>query len=121
MIGFPEEKALKEGAYFDVLKLDDVYTGLEMDSNGLISVIYDETAGLQVAQRCDPVFRELVAFTPPGRAAICLEPYTCVTDAINLDHANSHCETGTDAGLQVLEAGEQTQFWFEISAGPVLA
>ncbi len=117
----PADKDLKDGAYFDVLKLDDVYTGLQMDSNGLISVIYDETAGLQVAQRCDPTFREMVAFTPADRAAICLEPYTCVTDAINLDHANSHCETGTDAGLQVLAAGEKTRLWFEISAGPVLA
>ncbi len=117
----PPEKALKDGAYFDVLKLDDVYTGLEMDSNGLISVIYDETAGLQVVQRCDRAFREMVAFTPADRAAICLEPYTCVTDAINLDHANAHSDVGTDAGLQVLAPGEETTLWFEISAGPVLA
>jgi len=32
--------------------------------------------------------------------AICLEPYTCTTDAINLQ------QQGLDAGLRVLEPGE---------------
>jgi aldose 1-epimerase len=44
-------------------------------------------------------FRELVAFTPPHRQAVCLEPYTCPTDAINLH------QRGTDPGLLVLPPG----------------
>src|SRR5262249_14607327 len=29
-------------------------------------------------------FRDSVLFTPPHRRAVCIEPYTCATDAINL-------------------------------------
>ncbi len=45
----------------------------------------------------DPVFRELLLFTPVHRKAVAIEPYTCATDAVNL--------TG-DAGWRVLPAGE---------------
>jgi aldose 1-epimerase len=48
-----------------------------------------------------PAFRELLVFTPPHRQAVCLEPYTCVTDAINLQ------ARGIDAGLLVLPPGGQ--------------
>ena len=53
-------------------------------------------------------FRELVVFTPPHRQAICLEPYTCITDAINLQ------QQGVDAGLQVLAPGDAWQGWVEV-------
>ena len=45
-------------------------------------------------------FRELVLFTPGHRQAMCLEPYTCATDAINLH------QRGVDAGWRVLPSGE---------------
>ena len=41
-------------------------------------------------------FRESVLFTPAHRQAICVEPYTCATDAINLEHR------GVAAGWQEL-------------------
>lgn len=44
-------------------------------------------------------FRESVLFTPPHRKAVCLEPYTCVTDAANLQ------ARGVDAGWRELRAG----------------
>jgi aldose 1-epimerase len=44
-------------------------------------------------------FGELVVFTPPHRQAVCLEPYTCTTDAINLQ------AQGVDAGWRALEPG----------------
>ena len=34
-------------------------------------------------------FRDMVIFTPPHRQAFCVEPYTCTTDAINLQSAAS--------------------------------
>ena len=46
-----------------------------------------------------PAFRELVAFTPPHRQAVCLEPYTCVTDAAHLQ------AQGIDAGWLSLPPG----------------
>jgi aldose 1-epimerase len=41
-----------------------------------------------------------VVFTPPHREAVCLEPYTCMTDAINLQ------QRGVEAGWRVLPPGE---------------
>ncbi|MEX1097252.1 MAG: aldose 1-epimerase [Planctomycetales bacterium] len=111
----PEEKDLRESEYFDVLELDDVLTGLPEGAGAVQSRILDEQAGLEVVQRADGVFRELVVYTPAGRNAVCLEPYTCVTDAINL-HAR-----GIDAGWRVLGPGGEFRTWIEIRAGLVLA
>ena len=112
----PPEKNLREGAYFDQLQIDDVLTGLPSGPRPTECLIMDEKAGLQVVQRFDPaVFRELVVFTPPTRASVCLEPYTCITDAINLQ------QRGIDAGLRVLGPGEEVRTWIEIEAGLVIA
>jgi aldose 1-epimerase len=112
----PEEKDLREGAYFDVLKLDDVYTDVLASADGIASIIIDEQAGLQVTQLAGPGFRDYVAFTPPHREAVCLEPYTCVTDAVNLE-----AQQGIEAGWQTLAPGAEFRTWIEITAGPVLA
>jgi aldose 1-epimerase len=81
------------------LKLDDVYTAVKTEQDGFACRIGDPAAGLEVVQQCSPDFREIVAFTPPWTTAVCLEPYTCTTDAINLQ------QRGVDAGLAVLEPG----------------
>ncbi len=48
-------------------------------------------------------FRESVLFTPPHREAVCIEPYTCSTDAVNLQAC------GVDAGwLELAPGGEWT-------------
>ncbi len=44
-------------------------------------------------------FREMVLYTPPHRRAVCIEPYTCPTDAIHL------AAGGMDVGWQTLEPG----------------
>ncbi|MGH7127034.1 MAG: aldose 1-epimerase [Planctomycetaceae bacterium] len=106
---------LRGGAGFEGLKLDDVLSGLKSAGDVLECVIADEAAGIQVAQRCDAIFRELVAYTPPGRNAVCLEPYTCVTDAIHLE------QQGIDAGLRVLPPGEEVRTWIEIAIEPIMA
>ena len=108
------DKDLREGEYFDVLKLDDVLTDLQPEQGIIDSAIIDEAAGLQVLQRCDPIFREMVVFTPPNRACVCIEPYTCMTDAINLQ------ARGVEAGLRELAPGEHVRLWFELSAGTLL-
>ncbi|MEX2288565.1 MAG: aldose 1-epimerase [Planctomycetaceae bacterium] len=110
-----EAKDLRDGAYFDTLSLDDVLTGLKAEPDAVNHVIIDEQAGLQVMQRCDTAFRELVVYTPRGRNAVCLEPYTCATDAINLE------AQGIDAGLRTLDPGSEFHTWIEIRAGQVLA
>jgi aldose 1-epimerase len=83
------------------LKLDDVLSQLgpapAPPRNGL--VLRGTFGRLQLWT--SPAFRELVAFTPPHRQALCLEPYTCTTDAINLQQRD------LDAGLLVLPPGER--------------
>jgi aldose 1-epimerase len=53
-------------------------------------------------------FREMVLFTPPHRQAFCIEPYTCTTDAINLQ------ARGIDAGWRVLPPGGRWQAVVEL-------
>ena len=110
----PAEKDLRDWESVDGLVLDDVLTGLEILSCQSECGISDETAGLEVIQTCDGVFREMVVYTPPGRPAVCLEPYTCVTDAINLEHR------GYNTGLRLLLPGERFQTWFHIRAAAVV-
>lgn len=109
------EKDLRDGAYFDQLAMDDILTGLDVPGDVVECLIMDERAGLQVAQRTPVVFRELVVYTPPHRQAVCLEPYTCITDAINMQ------PQGVDAGLRTLPPGGEFRTWIEIEAGLVVA
>ena len=110
----PESADLRDGARFGDLKLDDVLTGLPADAHHHETVVMDEAAGLEVVQTFGPEYRELVAFTPSWTTAICLEPYTCNTDAVNLQ---AH---GIDAGWQTLEPREQWQSAIQIVAREIL-
>lgn len=110
-----EKQDLREGEYFDVLKFDDVLTGLTPRDKAIECRIVDEKAGLEIVQRCPADFREVVVYTPPDRNAFCIEPYTCVTDAVRLQ------AEGIDAGLRVLEGGRSFKTWIEIRAGLVVA
>jgi len=106
---------LRTGAHFGSLKLDNVYTGWQSDGGTVRTSILDERAGVELTQICDAeYFREMVAYTPPDRNSICLEPYTCVTDAINL-HTRD-----LNTGLQVLAPGGVVQTWCALQVSPVL-
>ncbi len=110
----PANGKLSESPYFETLKLDDVYTAVAAEGGVVTCRIVDDEAGTQIVQRCVDSFREIVAFTPPWTTAVCLEPYTCTTDAINLQ------QKGIDAGLRVLGPGESWSGWIEIAAGAVV-
>lgn len=101
------EKDLRFGWRYGTCHLDDVYT-FPHGVGGTEEQIYDPVSGLKITQRHSADFRELVVFTPKDRPVICLEPYTCTTDAVNLEAA------GIDAGLWELESGEKATLWFEI-------
>jgi aldose 1-epimerase len=85
---------------FESLQLDDVLTALP--AGGVLSPRGGVAApgGPEVVLRTSPAFREVVVFTPPHRQAFAVEPYTCVTDAVNLE------PRGVDAGLLVLQPGQ---------------
>jgi aldose 1-epimerase len=93
---------LNEPRRFADLKFDDVLTDLAAshEHDGLCLRGSVTGSSGRVELWTSPSFRELVAFTPPHRQAVCLEPYTCVTDAINLQ------QRGIDAGWRVLPAEE---------------
>lgn len=90
---------VRRGATLDGRKLDHLLTGLRSEGELIETIVHDPRAGLRVVQSYPRVFRELVVFTPPWTDAVCLEPYTCATDAINLQ------SRGIDAGWQALAPG----------------
>jgi aldose 1-epimerase len=115
-------KDLREGQELAGLKLDDVLTGLSGQGHStaggraqIETVVMDPAAGLEVRQAFDKAFRELVVYTPPHGRSVCLEPYTCTTDAIHLE------AQGIDSGWLVLAPGAEFRTWFQISAGLVYA
>jgi aldose 1-epimerase len=101
---------LHEECSFNNLKVDDIYSEVIDESGAIVCRISDPAAGLAVEQRCSTDFRELVVFTPPWSSSVCIEPYTCVTNAINLQ------QRGIDAGLRVLAPGASWNGWIEIEA-----
>jgi aldose 1-epimerase len=81
-------------------QLDHVYANLGAieERDGLLlrgTLSHDDAPGrLEFWTTAD--FRESVLFTPAHRKAVCFEPYTCTTDAINLQ------ARGIDAGWREL-------------------
>src|SRR5262249_43116576 len=102
------QRDLRRPRRFEGLLVDDVYTELENPDDSIQLQrrgSLRQRGGGAVEVYTSGAYRELVAFPPPHRHAICLEPYTCVTDAINLE------QQGVDAGLIVLDPGRsRTEF-----------
>lgn len=91
---------LRKGQLFSELKLDHVFTDIELVDGMSRCVIENRDTGYAMVMESDAQFRELVVYTPPNRDAICFEPYTCPTDAINLEFK------GIPAGVIVLSPNE---------------
>ncbi|MDA1014018.1 MAG: aldose 1-epimerase [Planctomycetota bacterium] len=109
-----DELPLSDGVYYGQAKLDHLFTGVESAGGAIETSIIDEPAGLQLTHRFDSTFPHVVIYTPPGRESVCIEPYTCISDAINLH------EAVPDSGLLVLEPAESFTGRFEIRIGPVI-
>ncbi|MBD3674865.1 MAG: aldose 1-epimerase [Planctomycetaceae bacterium] len=101
---------LPEGLLMREVSLDDAF---RLTPGASQCEILDEAAGYQVVQSFSPEFTQMVIFTPPGRDAVCLEPYTCLTDAVNL--------TDVETGWQVLPPGESKRLNVTISLQPIVA
>ena len=95
----PLEEDLAAGVSLEGRRFDDVYTGVLVSQGASRAVLSDTRSRLVVTVEADPQFREWVVYTPP-RPAVCLEPWTCAPNAINLQ------ERGIEAGLAVLEPRE---------------
>ena len=108
ILSAPAHADLATSLRFGGLKLDNVYTDVSAEHDTIVCRITDPAAKLRIEQRCSTDFREIVAFTPPWVTAVCLEPYTCVTNAINLQ------QQGINAGLQILPADDTWTGWIDI-------
>jgi aldose 1-epimerase len=85
------------------LTLDDVFTDVatSVGADGLREVGRLERGdGVRVAIASGVDIGHVVVFTPPHRRSVCLEPYTCVTDAMNLR------SPARDSGWRVVGGGE---------------
>ena len=91
---------LQSGQPFAKLKLDHVFTDVQFVDGVSRCLIENRDTGYGMIMESDAQFRELVVYTPPDRDAICFEPYTCPTDAINLE------ARGIPAGVIVLAPNE---------------
>jgi aldose 1-epimerase len=92
-------RSAQSGRRYADLQLDDVYTDVDAPVRGLVQAGSLSHGKRRLELSMSSHFREIVGFTPPHRQAICLEPYTCVTDAVNLQ------QQGVDAGWRVLAPG----------------
>jgi aldose 1-epimerase len=87
---------------YNAITVDDVLTDIEPGTPNAEGLRWNGTLRQgkhELRVFSSPDFRELVVFTPPHRQAFCLEPYTCPTDAINLQ------QPGQDVGWKTLEPG----------------
>jgi aldose 1-epimerase len=96
---------LREARPLHALQLDDALTSLDPnwpghDANHFVGAVGHASRSGALQVWGSRSFREIVVFTPPHHQAVCIEPYTCVTDAINLQ------QRGIDAGLLTLAPGE---------------
>jgi aldose 1-epimerase len=80
--------------------VDNVYTALPLTDGWFTAEVRDPANGRTIAVRSDSAFREHVVFAPLHSDVVCLEPYTCATDAFNLT------ARGLDTGTIVLQPGE---------------
>ena len=90
-----EFRALEQGFY------DNVFTHTRRREDGWSEAgVRDPESGLEIYIAADAEYREWVLYAPVERRVVAIEPYTCVTDAVNLQ------AQGIDAGLIALPAGE---------------
>ncbi len=95
---------LREGRPLAGRSLDDPFTLLQPDEDGWSeAALTDPAAALRLTVRADAAFAHWVVYGPRTLGAVCLEPYTCVPDAFNLE------ARGVPSGLMELEPGDRWQ------------
>ena len=97
------------------LELDDIYTDLVADADGLVRcTLSDQQRGIETTVAFEAAqFPHVVVYTPPApRQALCIEPYTCPTDGFNLQ------QRGVESNLIILQPGETRRFNVLITTRP---
>jgi len=91
---------LPTGMSFGKMELDHIFTGLTHVEGIAAASIHDPDSGRTMTMKFDNSFRQCVVYNPPHRQAVCIEPYTCVPDAVRL------AKEDVTSGLRVLGPGE---------------
>jgi aldose 1-epimerase len=103
------DQQLVEGLRFGDQQFDTCFTSVRADSDGLVRTqLTDPVTGRRLTQTFSSAFTQCVVYTPGHRQAICIEPYTCVPDAIRL------AAEGHETGLQILQPGEKFETTIKI-------
>lgn len=109
------EYDLREGKSLDAMNLDDIFTRVESDPDGLARcTISDEGGGTEtVVEFSTERLPHVVVYTPPApRRAVCVEPNSCPTDAFNMQ------AQGIESDVIPLGAGEEVSFEIAIYTRP---
>ncbi|MGL4460931.1 MAG: aldose 1-epimerase [Planctomycetia bacterium] len=86
---------------------DDLYRGIRPTTDARPMVkhrLRDHRQRMELEIEHDADFGYVIVFTPPHRQAVCIEPYTCATNAVNLQNAPF------DAGLLTIPPGGRRRF-----------
>jgi aldose 1-epimerase len=103
------DQQLAEGLRLGDHQFDTCFTGIRADSDNRVRTrLTDPASGRRLTQTFSTAFTQCVVYTPGHRQAICVEPYTCVPDAIRLA-AEEH-----ETGLQILQPGQRFETRIQI-------
>jgi aldose 1-epimerase len=95
------DQPLATGMRLDEHQFDTVFKISQPGADKLVSTrLSDPSTGRVLTQTFGRAFTQCVIYTPGHRQAICLEPYTCVPDAIRL------AAVGHETGLQILQPSQ---------------
>ena len=109
------EYDLRKGKHLVGMALDDIYTRVEPEADGLARcVITDDAAGAEtVVEFSTERLPHVVVYTPPDpRRAVCVEPNSCPTDAFNLQ------SNGIESDVIALGAADEVCFEISIYNRP---
>jgi aldose 1-epimerase len=93
---------LADGLRLGEHQFDTCFTGIRPHTDKQVRTrLTDAATRRRVTQTFGAAFTQCIVYTPGHREAICMEPYTCVPDAIRLT------AEGHTTGLKILQPGEK--------------
>ena len=110
-VGLGTSEEFQNGIAFGQTQFDDVFGGLVGSAEQFVAEIVDQSSQRSTRLKFDKTFEYCVVYNPAHRESICIEPYTCVPGAIELE------QNGIAGGLKTLRSGEifDSQFAIEIA------
>jgi aldose 1-epimerase len=103
------DQQLAKGLRLRDHQFDTSFTSIRVDADKLVRTqLTDLATGRRMTQTFSNTFTQCIVYTPGHRQAICVEPYTCVPNAIRL------AAEGHATGLQILQPGERFETTIKI-------